>query len=83
VPNYDADNVFFETDDLGIVCIGGAPFGYTLTVTRIGGFEVWDSVTRWNGKCIAGEGYAGASEIRIAGTTVFQRDAIKDGDGER
>jgi hypothetical protein len=76
MPNYDADNVFFETDDLGTVCMGGAPFEYALTVTRLGGFEVWDSIPA--GKCIAGEGYGGASEIRIAGTTVFQRNAIAD-----
>jgi hypothetical protein len=80
VPNYDADNVFFETDQLGMVCMGRAPCRYTMTVTRLGGFEVWDSIPA--GKCIAGKGYAGASEIRIAGTTVFQRDAIKDGEDD-
>jgi hypothetical protein len=74
--NYDADNVFFETDALGSVCMGGAPFEYTLTVTRLGGFEVWDSIP--DGKCIAGEGYSGASEIRIQGNTVFQRAALKE-----
>lgn len=74
MPNYDADNVFFETDDLGLVCLGGGPFEYCLTVTRLGGFEVWDSIP--DGKCIAGEGYSGRSEIRIQGVTVFQREAF-------
>lgn len=75
MPNYDADDVYFENSELGLVCIGGGPFDYCLTVTRMGGFEVWDSIP--DGKCIAGEGYAGKSEIRIAGKTVFAREAVE------
>ena len=79
MPNYDADNLFFETDELGMVCLGGGPFEYALIVTRIGGFEVWDKIGD-DGRCIAGEGFAGRSEIRIAGTTVFQREALSTDD---
>jgi hypothetical protein len=73
--NFDADNVFIRTDTLGKVCLGGGPFEYILTCTRLGGFEVWDSLAP-SGRCVAGEGYAGSSEIRIQGLTVFERDTL-------
>ena len=74
--NYDADDIFIETDEHGLVCLGGAPFGWALIVTRLGGFEVWDKIP--DGKCIAGEGYAGKSEIRLKGKTLFYREAIQE-----
>ena len=69
--NFDADNVFFENDNLGRVCLGGAPFSYALICTRTGGFEIWDDITSNSGRCIAGEGYTGASKIEVANVVVF------------
>ena len=70
--NIDADMVFFENPDLGRICLGGGPFEYALLCTRTGGFEVWSDITPGQGRCIAGEGYAGPSKIIIANATVFE-----------
>lgn len=71
--NLDADNVFYETKELGRVCLGGAPFSHALLCTRMGGFEIWRNMINGGGECIAGEGYAPASKIEIEGVVVFER----------
>lgn len=75
--NLDADDVYFEGEESGRVCLGGGPFECALICTRTGGFEVWSSLENGKGKCIAGEGYAGASRIIIGGVTVFERSAAE------
>lgn len=70
----NSDDVFFETDTHGRVCLGGGSFEYALICTRLGGFEVWDTIEPRMGRCIAGEGYAGRSRIEIGSLVVFESE---------
>ena len=69
-----ADDVFFENEKLGRVCLGGGKFEYVLICTRLGDFEVWDGLHPRNSRCIAGAGYGGPSKIEVGGRLIFHRE---------